>query len=126
MSYYYRDLIAWQKARTLARETYRATDCFPRSETYGLAAQIRRAAVSVVANIAEGQGRITRGEFIQFLGHSRGSLLELETELTIAYDLGYLDELTAESLSLHTKELTRVLNGLIESLRKKAAEARTS
>jgi len=78
MSHSYKDLMVWQKARILAGEI---SEVFPRNETYGLTSQIRRAAISVASNIAEGQGRLTKGEFQQFLGHSRGLLLELETQL---------------------------------------------
>ena len=84
MSHSYRDLIVWQEAKTLAVEVYRCSEAFPKHEIYGLTSQIRRSAVSIVSNIAEGQGRLTKGEFIQFLGHSRGSLLELLTQLEIA------------------------------------------
>ncbi|PYX33896.1 MAG: four helix bundle protein, partial [Acidobacteria bacterium] len=84
MSHNYKDLIVWQKAKMLAGNIYRTTETFPRNEVYGLTSQLRRAAVSVASNIAEGQGRLTKGEFQQFLGHSRGSLLELETQLSIA------------------------------------------
>ena len=79
MGYKYQDLIAWQKAKSFASEVYRVTEPFPKSETYGLTSQVRRAAVSVASNIAEGQGRLTRGEFGHFLGQARGSLLEVET-----------------------------------------------
>jgi four helix bundle protein len=117
MSHRYQDLIVWQKARRLASEIYRATSGFPNAELYGLTSQLRRAAVSVPSNIAEGQGRITKGEFQQFLGHSRGSLLELETQLAIAVDLNYLDAGEFLRLENLTAEVRRLLNGLIESLR---------
>ena len=74
MGYSYRELLVWQKAKALAVLIYRQTDNFPKSETYGLRSQLRRAAVSIPSNVAEGQGRLTRGEFQQFLGHARGSL----------------------------------------------------
>ena len=90
MSNSYRDLIAWQKAFSLVAEVYRQTETFPKSETYGLTSQIRRAAVSVVSNIAEGQGHNSSGEFQQFLGHAKGSLAELETQILLADELGYL------------------------------------
>jgi four helix bundle protein len=86
----YRDLLVWQKAKALAVQIYRATEQFPKTETYGLTSQIRRAVVSVPSNIAEGQGRLTLGEFLHFLGQARGSLLELDTQLAIALDLTYL------------------------------------
>ncbi len=78
----YRDLVAWQKGIDLCELIYRASAAFPSHELYGLTSQIRRAAVSVPSNIAEGAGRITNGEFVQALGHARGSLLEIETQLT--------------------------------------------
>ena len=90
MSHSYKDLIVWQKAKALAVATYGVTEKFPHAERYGLTAQLRRAAVSVVSNIAEGQGRLTKGEFLQFLGNSRGSLLELETQFAIALDLKFI------------------------------------
>src|SRR5579884_2121128 len=113
----YRQLIAWQKAKILAVETYGATESFPKSETYGLCSQMRRAAVSVVSNIAEGQGRLTAGEFQQFLGHSRGSLLELDTQLGIAHDLGYLTAENFNALEQNAYQVLGLINRLIESLR---------
>jgi four helix bundle protein len=87
----YRELFVWQKARALAVEVYRSTEQFPQAEIYGLTSQVRRAVVSVVPNIAEGQGRLTPGEFLHFLGQARGSLLELDAQPLIASDLTYLD-----------------------------------
>jgi len=83
---------------------------------YGLASQIRRAAVSVPSNIAEGAGRITRGEFVQSVGYARGSLLEVETQLIVAERLGYLSANETERLLRVTNEIGRVANGLIRSL----------
>jgi four helix bundle protein len=80
----YRDLIAWRKAMDLVTDIYRATQAFPRDELYGLTNQLRRAAVSVPSNIAEGQARFSRKEFHHFLSHARGSLVEIETQVTIA------------------------------------------
>ncbi|MGC1650342.1 MAG: four helix bundle protein [Candidatus Sulfotelmatobacter sp.] len=74
----YRELLVWQRAKVLACHVYRSTEQLPRSETYGLTSQLRRAAVSVPSNIAEGQGRLTPGEFAHCLGMARGSLLEME------------------------------------------------
>ncbi len=84
----HRDLIAWQKAVKLAEAVYQLTRSFPKEEVYGLTSQIRRCAVSIPANVAEGQGRRSKKEFQQFLGHARGSLLELDThlELTLRFD----------------------------------------
>ncbi|PYY14661.1 MAG: four helix bundle protein, partial [Acidobacteria bacterium] len=90
MSHSYRDLVVWQEGKALAVQVYTVSEQFPKCEIYGLTSQVRRAAISVVSNIAEGQGRLTKGEFSQFLGHSRGSLLELLTQLEIAAELQYL------------------------------------
>ena len=121
MSHKYQDLIAWQKAKALAAEIYRSTDLFPRTEVYGLTSQLRRAAVSIASNIAEGQGRLTKGEFCHFLGPARGSLLELETQLSIAVDLGFLGADQFKKLEQQTSEVRRLLNGLIESMRLRKA-----
>lgn len=100
----------------LVSDVYRCTQCFPKEEIYGLTSQIRRAAVSVPSNIAEGQGRLTRGEFKQFLGHARGSVFELETQVSIARDLGFLDEKTTNNLLERIREIGRILSGLLNSL----------
>lgn len=115
MKHDYRDLKVWQRAIEMVTEIYKVTGHFPRDEIYGLTSQIRRAAVSVPSNIAEGQGRLTRGEFRQFLGHAKGSLAELETQILIANNLGYIDDPShmLEQLS----EVARMLNGLLNSLR---------
>lgn len=112
----YRDLIAWKKAMLLVADVYRSTQSFPKSELYGLSMQLRRAAVSVPSNIAEGQGRLSTGEFKQFLGHARGSFLEIETQILIAADLEYLDTETEKLLLSQAAEVGRILNGLISSL----------
>ncbi|HLN85829.1 MAG TPA: four helix bundle protein [Candidatus Limnocylindrales bacterium] len=112
----YKDLVVWQRAMDLVTEIYRSTEAFPKEEIYGLTSQIRRAAVSVPANIAEGQGRLTPGEFRQFLGYARGSLLELETLIVAAGNLNYLDHDTVTSLSSRTSEVGKILNGLVNSL----------
>ena len=112
----YRELLVWQKAKALAVDVYGETKSFPRSEAYGLTSQLRRAAVSVVSNIAEGQGRLTTGEFRQFLGHARGSLLELETQIAIASDLGYLSKAQCTPLNTRSREVLYLLNRLIASL----------
>ncbi len=110
------DLVAWQKSRAMVKEVYRSSAAMPDSERFGLTNQMRRAAVSVPANIAEGYGRGSRIEYVRFLRIARGSLAELQTHLFIAHDLGMLktdvqlDELVAET--------ARVLQGLIQSLEK--------
>lgn len=117
MSHKYKDLIVWQKARALAIEIYRATEPFPKSEIYGLTSQLRRAAVSVASNIAEGQGRLTKGEFCHFLGQARGSLLEVETQLSIAVELDYMKDDQFSKLEGLSAEVQRLLSGPIDSMR---------
>jgi four helix bundle protein len=114
----YRELLAWQKAKAVAVQVYQATEQFPKNETYGLTSQIRRATVSVASNIAEGQGRLTLGEFLHFLGQERGSLLELDTQVAIALDLNYLKPDQYEMLDRDIYQVLGLLNRLIESLRK--------
>jgi four helix bundle protein len=121
----YRDLVVWQKAVDLVTEVYTATSSFPREEAFGLTAQMRRCAVSVPSNIAEGQGRATKGEFIQFLSHARGSLFELETQLHIAGRLGYLPSECREGLRVRAGEVARILNGLLTSLGAKTRKLST-
>ncbi len=108
----HRDLIAWQKAMRLIADIYRTTRNFPREEIYGLTAQLRRAAISVPSNLAEGHGRGTRREFHQFISQARGSLVEVETQLEIARDLGYIDAQSAATLLAQASEVGRLVNGL--------------
>jgi four helix bundle protein len=112
----YQELIGWQKSMALVSGIYRSTQDFPKEEIYGLTSQLRRAAVSIPSNIAEGQGRLSRGEFKQFLGHARGSVFEVETQLLIARDLGYLNEAVTKTLVDQVKEVGRILSGLLNSL----------
>jgi len=112
----YKDLIVWQKAVELVSEMYEVTASFPRDEIYGLTNQLRRSAVSVPSNIAEGQGRATKGEFIQFLCHARGPLFELETQVLIAGKLGYLKSDQESMLLDKVTEVACILNGLLTSL----------
>jgi four helix bundle protein len=112
----YRELIAWQKSVDLVTEIYAITKNFPRDEIYGLTSQLRRSAVSVPSNIAEGQGRATKGEFIQFLCHARGSLFELETQVIIAQKLGYISREMEDHVAEKVTEVARILNGLLTSL----------
>jgi len=108
----HRDLVVWQKAMDLVTEIYRVTRGFPKDELYGLTSQLRRAAISVPSNLAEGHGRNSRKEFHHFLGQARGSLTELETQLEIARNLGYLKEHEASVLLAQSAEIGRMLNGL--------------
>jgi four helix bundle protein len=114
----YRDLVVWQKAVEFVTEIYRLTYTFPKEEMFGLMSQMRRAAVSIPSNIAEGHGRLSRKEYIYLLGNARGSLAELETQVIIAVNLGYLDEGMMDRLLEQAGELGRILNGLLASLRK--------
>ena len=113
----FRDLLVWQKAMGLAREVYRITQAFPKAEAFGLTGQMRRAAVSVPGNIAEGQGRLTDKGFVLFLGHARGSLYELETQAELAESLGYLAKKELNQLLSACSEVGRMLHGLIHSMR---------
>ena len=117
MATHYKELVVWQKAVALVEEVYRVSTGFPEQERFGLCSQVRRAAVSVPSNIAEGQGRLSVGEFKQFLGHARGSLFEVETQLLIARRLGFLSDEQMMGLSGLFDETGRLLNGLIRSLR---------
>lgn len=112
----YQDLIGWKKGMALVSGIYRCTQSFPKEEIYGLTSQLRCAAVSIPSNIAEGQGRLSRGEFKQFLGHAKGSVFEVETQLLIARDLGYLSDATTKGLVDQVKEVGRILSGLLSSL----------
>ncbi len=116
MAQHYKDLIAWQKAMDLVADVYSTTECFPAKERFGLIDQMRRAAVSVPSNIAEGQAHFSRREFRHFLRHTRGSLAELETQTLIAQRVKYLDETRTGTLLKRVDELGRILSGLIRSL----------
>jgi four helix bundle protein len=113
---HYRDLLVWQKSMALTKEIYRETDALPKSEMFGLQSQMRRAAVSVPSNIAEGHGRLNDGHFRQFLATSRGSLFEVQTQLELAGDLKFLNETRVRELMEHCEEVARMINGLIASL----------
>ncbi|NTU82795.1 MAG: four helix bundle protein [Chloroflexales bacterium] len=115
----YRDLEVWQRAMDLAEEVYQQTQNFPREELYGLTSQIRRAAVSVPANIAEGYGRIHRKEYIHHLSIARGSLWEVETLVQLAVRLKHLEREAGLKLWERLQEVGRLLNGLLRSLEPK-------
>jgi four helix bundle protein len=112
----YRDLVAWQKAMDLVTAIYQITASFPKEELYGLTSQLRRAAVSVPSNIAEGQGRRGAAEFRHFLRQASGSLMELETQMMIAERLLYVAPESANRILERSAEVGRILNGLINSL----------
>lgn len=113
----FKDLVVWQKAVHLSSIIYRLSASFPTSEQFGLTSQLRRAAVSIASNIAEGYGRATTGEYIQFLGHARGSNCELQTQLILANSLGFCSRESCEPAEKLSAEVSRMLNSLINKLR---------
>jgi four helix bundle protein len=113
----YKDLIAWQKGMQLVVAIYDATDRFPSHEQFGLTSQLRRAAVSVPSNIAEGKAHYSNRDFVRFLRHARGSLAEIETQVLIAQQRQYLPVDTSTQLSQRLDELGRILSGLINFLK---------
>ncbi len=113
---HYKELLVWQKGMALAREVYKMTASFPGDERFGLIAQMRRAAVSVPSNIAEGQARRGTREFLQFLSHSEGSLAELETQILLSMELGYCRGATVENISSRIEELQKMLSSLRRTL----------
>jgi four helix bundle protein len=122
MSASYRDIKVWQRAIELVVDIYSCTRTFPKEEVYGLVAQLRRAAASVPSNIAEGKGRRTDREFLLFLHHARGSIFEVETQVTIASRLGYLSETEVRRLGISAAEIARMLSGLIKAISSSESE----
>ncbi len=115
----FRGLVAWQKAVELAVEIYRATDSFPRTEQFSLTQQMRRAAVSVPCNIAEGRGRSSPRDYRVFVLNARGSVYELETQIEVCKRLTYLSDELAIRLTEGANEVARLVNGIVRSLDKK-------
>lgn len=115
----YRELLVWQKAMELVVLVYRLTETFPKREVYGLAAQLRRAGVSVPSNIAEGYGRGSRREYLQFLSIAQGSLKELETQVLIAERLTFATAAQASRLLSEAEAIGKMLGSLIRSLKAK-------
>lgn len=113
----YRDLVAWQKSFQLVLAVYRGTQVFPKTETYGLVTQLRRAAVSIPSNIAEGHARTTTGEFKHFLGIAMGSLAEVETQILLCQSLGYVAAEDSESLLESGAEVGKIIHGLLRALK---------
>ena len=110
-------LEAWIRAIQLVTDVYKSSEQFPKEERYGLTGQIRRAAISIPANLAEGAGRRSQKEFAHFLSNSQGSASELETELIIANRLGYLDEATFAKLIAQLERIGRLITGLMRHVR---------
>jgi len=116
---HFKDLLVWQKAMELARQVYRASNVFPKDETFGLRSQLRRAVVSVPSNIAEGHGRLTDNLFRIFLAQARGSLYEVQTQVMLASDFGFFNAGDAANILQNADEVARMLNGLLNSLKPK-------
>lgn len=112
----YKDLVVWQKGIALAKLIYQLTKNFPSEEKFGLVAQMRRAAVSVPSNIAEGQARHTTGEFIQFISHAEGSIAEVDTQLILSVELKFCSGPAAEPGFALVNEIRRMLNALRRKL----------
>ena len=113
----YKDLVVWQKGMLLAKQVYQLTQSFPSEEKFGLVSQMRRAAVSVPSNVAEGQARNTTGEFVQFVSHAEGSLAELDTQIRLSIELGFCRELAVKSIQELIVEEQKMLKSLRRSLR---------
>ncbi|MDE1163192.1 MAG: four helix bundle protein [Acidobacteriaceae bacterium] len=112
----FRELIVWQRSIELSLAVYKLTAEFPKEEMYGLTSQMRRASVSIASNIAEGYGRGARGEYRQFLGIARGSLLELQTQLVIANELGYCELTALQRVESLSDEVSRMLSAMLRKL----------
>jgi four helix bundle protein len=122
----FRKSISWQNAIDLATAVYEVTNPFPREEMFGLTGQLRCAAVSIASNIAEGQGRTSVGEFIQFIGMARGSALEVETQLNLAGRLSFGKAHELERVQGMASELTTILNAILATTRARAAAKKKS
>jgi four helix bundle protein len=112
----YKDLVVWEKGIALAKLIYRLTQSFPSAEKFGLVAQMRRAAVSIPSNLAEGQARRTTGEFVQFISHAEGSVAELDTQLILSIELEVCEDARVAAAFELIGELRRMLNGLRRKL----------
>lgn len=119
----YQDLQVWQKAMDLVGKVYRVTERLPREEAYGLTAQVRRSAISVPSNIAEGHARSATGDYLRHLSIAQGSLAELETQLILTERLGYLEAPEIRAMLDSSSEIGRMLNGLRRSLRVRSQES---
>ena len=116
----FKDLVVWRRSIELALAIYKLTSSFPRSEQFGLTGQLRRASISIASNIAEGYGRSTKGEYVQFLGHARGSISEVETQLVIAGALGFGNKPLLQNAEGLCNEVGRMLRTMMKSLQAKS------
>jgi len=114
----YKELVVWQKAREFVREVYSLTSHYPDSELYGLTSQIRRAAISIPSNIAEGAGKTSSREFVRFLEIAYSSSYEVESHLIISMDLDFISGDKFEEISLKLNEIQKMIYGLIQKLKK--------
>ncbi|HPJ98763.1 MAG TPA: four helix bundle protein [Candidatus Hydrogenedentes bacterium] len=117
----YRDLKVWQESMTLAEEVYQATAAFPKEELYGLTSQMRRAAVSIPSNIAEGWGRGSTPDYVRFLRIARGSLKELETQATLSARLGLMTREPEQAIGVRVESIGRMLVALERSLQRRTS-----
>lgn len=113
----FRELVVWQRAVQMGLAIYKLTSSFPSDERFGLINQLRRAAISVASNIAEGSGRVSLGEYLQFLGHARGSIFEVQTQLVFARELGYGAEESLRRAEALAEEVGKILNTMLAKLR---------
>ncbi|HEY2324590.1 MAG TPA: four helix bundle protein [Thermoanaerobaculia bacterium] len=120
----FQDLAAFQRSMELVEKIYEVTESFPKTELYGLTSQLRRASISVMSGIAEGEARLTPGEWRQMLSHARGSLFEVEAQLLAAQRLRFLDEKTSATLNVHIKRTGAALLGLIRFVQSREARPR--
>ena len=120
----YRDLDIWKRSCAVVTNIYRATDDFPRREMFGLTSQLRRAAISVPSNIAEGAARLYTREYIRFLSNALGSIAELETQLLVAVDLGYTAQQRMQSIMQELDEIGKMTRRLVQRLEERLATRR--
>lgn len=120
----HKNLDVWQEGVVLATLTYKITESFPKSEIYGITSQMRRAAVSISSNIAEGAARTSQKEFLQFLNIANGSLSELDTQFDIALSLGYMTQHARNDIDVKIESVAAKLSGLIRSVRRKTLDVK--
>lgn len=116
--HHFKELLVWQKSRELVKEVYELTSGFPKAETYGLISQIQRSAISIPSNIAEGAGKTSSKDFLRFLDIAYSSSCELETQIILSSDLGFISSEKFEEVSIAINEIQKMLYGLIQKLKK--------